>query len=84
LKETTLKSILNPATLVFIDAHSSVKDACLLLQTNKISSAPVYENQQLIGVLDYSDLVTFVLQYLHKIPKEQAFETDIAMVKSFK
>ena len=85
LKTTTIETLVSKSLhkdMIVIDSQASIKEACATLSMNKISSAPVYEHEtgDLLGVLDYSDLVTYVLQVLHKIPKEQALEADISMV----
>jgi predicted transcriptional regulator len=73
--------------LVTIDGDKSVKEGVQLLSFHKITSAPVYSQGELyifyslyrIGIVDYNDLVTCVLQYFRKIPKSE-FQADISLV----
>ncbi|KAI8820731.1 uncharacterized protein EV422DRAFT_567626 [Fimicolochytrium jonesii] len=55
-----------------LDAELSVTEGCEALAANKISSAPVYDAEKggFIGMLDYRDLVAFVLSVLHKVPRD--------------
>ncbi|KAI8814128.1 hypothetical protein BJ742DRAFT_848873 [Cladochytrium replicatum] len=60
-----------PQRPVCLDADLSVQEGCAALAAYKISSAPVYDHRLggFVGMLDYRDLVTFVLEVFHKIPK---------------
>ncbi|KAI8610244.1 hypothetical protein BC830DRAFT_1070056 [Chytriomyces sp. MP71] len=66
---------------ICLDTDLSVQDACNALAANKISSAPVYSPEQggFVGMFDYRDLVTYVLEVFHKVPKDQigAFNAEM-------
>ncbi|KAI9098693.1 hypothetical protein DFS34DRAFT_642770 [Phlyctochytrium arcticum] len=56
-----------------LDSELNVTEGCEALANNKISSAPVYDATKggFIGMLDYRDLVAFVLSVLHKVPRDK-------------
>ncbi len=86
LSQTTLKSLISQSShkeLILINADQTLKESCQTLSEHKISSCPVVDDKGVMGVLDYSDLVKYVLQTLHKVPKERALESDVAMVRLF-
>ncbi|KAI8920086.1 hypothetical protein DFJ77DRAFT_451055 [Powellomyces hirtus] len=61
-----------PTHPLCLDSELSVTEGCEALAANKITSAPVYDAVKggFIGMLDYRDLVAFVLSVLHKVPKD--------------
>ncbi|KAJ1558082.1 cell separation during budding [Nowakowskiella sp. JEL0078] len=67
-----------PERPVCLDSNLSVQEGCAALAAYKISSAPVYDHKQggFVGMLDYRDLVAFVLEVLHKVPRQGSFEPD--------
>ncbi|KAJ3126805.1 cell separation during budding [Nowakowskiella sp. JEL0407] len=67
-----------PERPVCLDSNLSVQEGCAALAAYRISSAPVYDHKQggFVGMLDYRDLVAFVLEVLHKVPKQGGFEPD--------
>ncbi|KAI8608980.1 hypothetical protein BC830DRAFT_1233642 [Chytriomyces sp. MP71] len=70
-----------PKIPICLDTDLSVQDACNALAAHKISSAPVYSPEQggFVGMFDYRDLVTYVLEVFHKVPKDQigAFNAEM-------
>lgn len=58
-----------PSQPVCLDANLSVQEGCAALAAHKISSAPVYDANQggFVGMLDYKDLVAYVLEVFHKV-----------------
>ncbi|KAJ3186885.1 cell separation during budding [Gaertneriomyces sp. JEL0708] len=74
------KSASRPKHPLCLDSELSVTEGCEALAANKITSAPVYDASKggFIGMLDYRDLVAFVLSVLHKVPKE-AFVAEATM-----
>lgn len=84
LSQTTVKSLISQSShkdLILMNANATLKESCQTLSEHKISSCPVVDKENILGVLEYSDLVKYVLQTLHKVPKEQAIESDISMVR---
>ncbi|KNC96474.1 hypothetical protein, variant [Spizellomyces punctatus DAOM BR117] len=63
-----------------LDSELSVSEGCEALAANRITSAPVYDANKggFIGMLDYRDLVAFVLSVLHKVPKDPS-PVDVSM-----
>ncbi|KAJ3011997.1 cell separation during budding [Thoreauomyces humboldtii] len=70
---------LRPKHPLCLDSELSVQEGavagvtrCEALAANSITSAPVYDAIKggFIGMLDYRDLVAFVLSVLHKVPKD--------------
>ncbi|KAJ3330370.1 cell separation during budding [Blyttiomyces sp. JEL0837] len=63
-----------PKVPVCLDVELTVQEGCTALATNKISSAPIYSSEAggFLGMLDYRDLVAYVLEVFHKVPKEPA------------
>ncbi|KAJ3401432.1 cell separation during budding [Chytridiales sp. JEL 0842] len=61
-----------PAHPICLDTELTVQEGCQALAANKISSAPVYSFEEggFIGMLDYRDLVAYVLEVFHKVPKD--------------
>lgn len=47
----------------------TLKDACLVLIKNRISSAPIVDGKTggMIGILDFKDLVAHVLQVIPRV-----------------
>ncbi|KAG9322031.1 hypothetical protein KVV02_006049 [Mortierella alpina] len=73
--------------VITIDSNTSVEDACEILLTHGISSAPVHDAQKktYVGMFDYSDLMTYVLLVLKKmeIPLEdQSMEMRDLILKT--
>jgi len=70
-----------PKVPVCLDTDLSVQDACNALAAHKISSAPVYSPEQggFIGMFDYRDLVSYVLEVFHKVPKDATVSFDAEM-----
>jgi len=70
-----------PQTPICLDSNLSVVEGCQALAEHKISSAPVYDAKQggFIGMLDFKDLVAYVLEVFHKVPVEHshAFEEQM-------
>ncbi|KAJ1551944.1 cell separation during budding [Cladochytrium tenue] len=62
-----------PKVPICLDVELTVQEGCAALAQYKISSAPVYSPEAggFIGMLDYRDLVAYVLEVFHKVPKEQ-------------
>ncbi|RKO87996.1 hypothetical protein BDK51DRAFT_16879 [Blyttiomyces helicus] len=67
-----------PVHPVCLDSELTVKEGCMALADHKISSAPVYDRSSgsFIGMLDYGDLVTYVLAVLHKVHFDEVFTPD--------
>ncbi|KAJ3027370.1 UNVERIFIED_CONTAM: cell separation during budding [Siphonaria sp. JEL0065] len=67
-----------PKIPICLDTDLSVQDACNALANHRISSAPVYSPEQggFIGMFDYRDLVTYVLEVFRKVPKESTGNFD--------
>ncbi|KAJ3153756.1 cell separation during budding [Geranomyces michiganensis] len=63
-----------PTHPICLDSELSVTEGCEALAANKITSAPIYDAAKggFVGMLDYRDLVAFVLSVLHKVAKEDA------------
>ncbi|KAI9320293.1 hypothetical protein DFJ73DRAFT_878008 [Zopfochytrium polystomum] len=61
-----------PKVPICLDVELTVQEGCAALAQHRISSAPVYSPEAggFIGMLDYKDLVAFVLEVFHKVPKE--------------
>ncbi|KAI9328398.1 hypothetical protein BDR26DRAFT_808397 [Obelidium mucronatum] len=70
-----------PKIPICLDTDLSVQDACNALANHRISSAPVYSPEQggFIGMFDYRDLVTYVLEVFRKVPKEATASFDAEM-----
>ncbi|KAI9205642.1 uncharacterized protein BJ171DRAFT_63936 [Polychytrium aggregatum] len=62
-----------PPHPVCLDSELSVQEGCAALAAHKISSAPVYDAKAggFVGMLDYRDLATYVLEVFHKVPHSQ-------------
>ncbi|KAJ3271864.1 Ethanolamine kinase [Terramyces sp. JEL0728] len=56
-----------PAKPITLGSSISVREACHTLATSRITSAPILDGSQLIGQLDYFDLVLYLLQALNNI-----------------
>ena len=87
LTNTNVKELLannKHQQLISIDSKATIKEAVKILSVNKIASAPVYESasDSFLGVLEYGHLVKYVLQVLHKLPKEED-DVNISLVISF-
>jgi predicted transcriptional regulator len=67
-----------PESPVHIDASVTMKDACRVLSSNNISSAPIYdaETKSFIGLLEYYDLATHVLEVLSEVPIQDSHTLD--------
>ncbi|KAJ3096553.1 cell separation during budding [Phlyctochytrium bullatum] len=61
-----------PRHPICFDSELTVQEGCQALATHKISSAPIYSPEAggFIGMLDYKDLVAYVLEVFHKVPKD--------------
>ncbi|KAJ3077195.1 cell separation during budding [Podochytrium sp. JEL0797] len=70
-----------PKVPICLDTDLSVQDACNALATHHITSAPVYNPHEggFVGMFDYRDLVTYVLEVFHKLPKEATASLDAEM-----
>lgn len=53
-----------PETPISLDGNLSVRDACEVLSSNKITSAPISLDGKFIGQLEMADLVSHILQVL--------------------
>ncbi|ORY28706.1 CBS-domain-containing protein [Rhizoclosmatium globosum] len=76
-----------PKIPICLDTDLSVQDACNALAAHRISSAPVYSPEQggFIGMFDYRDLVTYVLEVFRKVPKEEAsFDAEMEITDIIK
>ncbi|KAJ8323977.1 cell separation during budding [Batrachochytrium dendrobatidis] len=69
----------SPEHPICFDSELTVQEACSALAKHKISSAPIYGSQEggFIGMLDYRDLVAYVLAVLHKIPHDVAYDAEM-------
>ncbi|KAJ3324576.1 ATP-dependent helicase smarcad1 [Boothiomyces sp. JEL0866] len=56
-----------PVKPITLDSSLSVREACHTLAVNRITSAPILNGAQLIGQLDYFDLLVYLLQALNSI-----------------
>ncbi|KAJ3210341.1 cell separation during budding [Clydaea vesicula] len=61
-----------PQQPICLDSKLTVHEGCQALAHYKISSAPVYDAAAggFIGMLDFKDLVTYILKVFYKIPRE--------------
>ncbi|KAI8592088.1 hypothetical protein BDZ88DRAFT_408219 [Geranomyces variabilis] len=61
-----------PTHPICLDSELSVTEGCEALAANKITSAPIYDAAKggFVGMLDYRDLVAYVLSVLHKVAKD--------------
>ncbi|KAJ3098741.1 cell separation during budding [Phlyctochytrium planicorne] len=61
-----------PLHPICFDSELTVQEGCQALATHRISSAPIYSPEAggFIGMLDYRDLVAYVLEVFHKVPKD--------------
>ncbi|KAL0489786.1 5'-AMP-activated protein kinase subunit gamma [Acrasis kona] len=60
--------------IVSISQESSVKEALQLLSKNNILSAPVYDGEKCVGLVDVLDLTTFVTNVYFTSNKESQFK----------
>ncbi|KAJ3195443.1 cell separation during budding [Irineochytrium annulatum] len=84
LSSTRVGDLLNaPAKPpICLDAELSVQEGCAALAEHRISSAPVYSRELggFLGMLDYRDLVAYVLKVFHKVRgEEDGFNADAEM-----
>ncbi|KAJ3123897.1 cell separation during budding [Physocladia obscura] len=89
LASATARSSSHPKIPICLDTDLSVQDACNALAEHKISSAPVYSPEQggFVGMFDYRDLVTYVLEVFRKLPreeKEKEFDTNLEITDIIK
>ncbi|KAJ3219651.1 cell separation during budding [Clydaea vesicula] len=69
-----------PKQPICLDSNLSVQEGCQALAQHRISSAPVYDASEggFVGMLDFKDLVTYVLEVFHKVPKEKtSFDSEL-------
>ena len=69
-----------PSAPICLDAELTVQEACAALAKHRISSAPVYSSEDggFLGMLDYQDLISYVLAVLHKTPREdRTFDAEM-------
>lgn len=68
---------------ICLSSSLSVVEGCSALAKHRIQSAPVYDAdaQGFIGILDFRDLVAYVLQVFHKVPKEPVSIDTTADIK---
>ncbi|KAJ3283106.1 cell separation during budding [Borealophlyctis nickersoniae] len=71
-----------PALPICLDSELSVQEGCAALAAHRISSAPIYDQKigGFVGMLDYRDLVAYVLSVLRKVPKG-GMDVDAEMIK---
>jgi CBS domain-containing protein len=72
-----------PENPVCLDSSLTVSEGCAALSMHKISSAPVYDMNEggFIGMLDFRDLITYVLEIFHKIPRpQQSFDAEMVLL----
>jgi predicted transcriptional regulator len=71
-----------PSAPICLDSSLNIQEGSTALATHRISSAPVYDQQQggFIGMLDYRDLAAYVLEVFHKIPKTGTHNFNATMV----
>ncbi|KAI8900487.1 hypothetical protein BC833DRAFT_581847 [Globomyces pollinis-pini] len=69
LKSALLDYSYGPKLPITLDSTLSMKDACDVLAKNRISSAPIFDNNSktFLGQLDYFDLVAHILKVLTTI-----------------
>ncbi|KAJ3046856.1 cell separation during budding [Rhizophlyctis rosea] len=62
-----------PTVPVCLDSELSVQEGCAALAAHRVSSAPVYDEKAggFVGMLDYRDLVAYILAVLHKVPADR-------------
>lgn len=68
-----------PPKPICLDSELTVAEGCAALAENKISSAPIYDASKggFIGMLDYRDLVAYVLSVFQKLPlRPESFNSD--------
>lgn len=68
-----------PPKPICLDSELTVAEGCAALAENKISSAPIYDASKggFIGMLDYRDLVAYVLSVFQKLPlRPESFHPD--------
>jgi predicted transcriptional regulator len=56
LKDTKIKSILTNRKLVRLNYNDTIEEAISKLSQNKILSAPIYKDNEYIGLVDYNDI----------------------------
>ena len=68
LRDTRCIDLLKGQKIIEIDASASVAEGCQSLISHGISSAPVYNKElnEYSGMLDYRDIVDYVLTVFHK------------------
>jgi len=59
-----------PAQPITLDGNMTCSEACQVLASHKISSAPIIFHGGLIGVLDMIDLVNHCLEILNEVPMD--------------
>ncbi|KAJ3210838.1 cell separation during budding [Dinochytrium kinnereticum] len=61
-----------PQHPICFDSELTVQEGCQALASHRISSAPIYSPEAggFVGMLDYKDLVAYVLEVFHKVPKD--------------
>lgn len=60
------------------DGSLSVEEACEILVTNNISSAPVFADpKHYIGMFDYGDVIAYILLVLHLKPGQEGSEDRV-------
>ncbi|KAJ3041227.1 cell separation during budding [Rhizophlyctis rosea] len=71
-----------PTVPVCLASELSVQEGCAALAAHRISSAPIYDEKAggFVGMLDYRDLVAYILAVLRKIPAEKvSTEADMEL-----
>ncbi|KAL2915925.1 cell separation during budding [Polyrhizophydium stewartii] len=68
-----------PEHPICLDSELTVQEACAALAKHRISSAPIYSSEEggFIGMLDYKDVVAYVLAVLHKIPHDTVVDSEM-------
>ncbi|KAI8329167.1 hypothetical protein EDC96DRAFT_549177 [Choanephora cucurbitarum] len=67
-----VKNLVKNQTVIQIDGTLSVEEACQILVSNNISSAPVFSDpRHYIGMFDYGDVIAYILLVLHLKPGQE-------------
>ncbi|KAJ1336192.1 hypothetical protein BSLG_007509 [Batrachochytrium salamandrivorans] len=79
IRSTSSSAFAPPEHPICFDSELTVQEACIALAKHRISSAPIYSASEggFVGMLDYSDLVAYVLAVLHKIPKAVNYDAEM-------
>eukprot|EP01091_Cochliopodium_minus_P008204 TRINITY_DN1815_c0_g1_i1.p1 TRINITY_DN1815_c0_g1~~TRINITY_DN1815_c0_g1_i1.p1 ORF type:complete len:283 (+),score=65.72 TRINITY_DN1815_c0_g1_i1:34-849(+) len=80
LKNTQIQTILKTQKIIFLDSLDTIEYAISKLSQNKILSAPVFKNGEYNGLVDYIDIMTYLLSVY---PSEEDLEEDYFRVISF-